>query len=59
MIGKPKFEEIKDYNEFTKYFWYEEELSYICSQIGCDCKGDKEKLKECIKDYFEGKPQYS
>ena len=58
MIGKPKFEEIKNYEEFAKYFWYEEELNYICAQIGCNCKGNKDELQSCIKDYFESKVKH-
>ena len=28
-MERPKFSEIKDYNEFCKYYWYREELIKI------------------------------
>ena len=26
-MGRPEFDEIKDYDEFCKYYWYREELT--------------------------------
>ncbi len=52
-MNKPVFEEIKDFEEFSKYFWYREELALICSRLNLDTKGSKEELEEEIKEYFD------
>ncbi|MCB6350700.1 SAP domain-containing protein [[Clostridium] symbiosum] len=41
MGKRPNFNEIKSYHEFAKYYWYREELSNICKQIGIDDTGSK------------------
>ncbi len=35
MGRRPAFEEIKTYEEFSKYYWYCEELAAICRISGC------------------------
>lgn len=54
-MSKPRFEEIKSYEEFKKYFWYKEEMAFICSKIGCNCNGDKNELDDYIENYFNNK----
>ena len=31
-MERPEFNEIKDYAEFCKYYWYREELIKICKE---------------------------
>lgn len=54
MEKRPDFNEIKSYGEFTKYYWYREELSAICKQLGIDHSGSKSELNYNIEQYFTG-----
>lgn len=36
MEKRPAFREIKNYHEFSKYYWYQEELKQICKDLGID-----------------------
>ncbi len=54
MEKRPLFREIKSYDEFTKYYWYRDELSKICNQLGIDHTGTKQELNYNIKEYFKG-----
>lgn len=54
MGKRPEFEEIKSYEEFEKYYWYREELSAICRQLGIDNTGTKQELNYNIREYFSG-----
>lgn len=54
MSNRPNFSEIKSYDEFIKYYWYREELSKICRQIGIDHTGTKQELNHNIEEYFKG-----
>ena len=54
MAKRPSLSDIKSYDEFTKYYWYREELSSICKQIGIDYTGTKQELNYNIKEYFKG-----
>ncbi len=54
MEKRPNFNEIKSYHEFAKYYWYREELSKICKQIGIDDTGTKQELNHNIEEYFKG-----
>ena len=54
MERRPPFEEIKTYEEFSKYYWYREELVIICRQLGICTKGYKAELNQRIEDYFKG-----
>ena len=56
MENKPAFEEIKTFDEFSKYYWYREELLAICRRLGICASGYKAELTERIEEYFEGKP---
>ena len=57
MSERPPFEEIKTYEEFTKYYWYREEVVSICKSLGLFSSGYKAELNERIENYFKGKPQ--
>ena len=54
MEKRPNFNEIKSYDEFAKYYWYREELSRICKQIGIDDTGTKQELNRNIEEFFKG-----
>lgn len=54
MQERPKFIEIKSYDEFLKYYWYRDELSVICKELGIDNTGTKKDLNYNIKEYFDG-----
>ena len=54
MERRPPFEEIKTYEEFSKYYWYREELVIICRQLGICTTGYKAELNQRIEDYFKG-----
>ena len=51
---RPEFKEIKSYREFSKYYWYREELQEICKTLGIEYRGNKIELNNCIKEYFNG-----
>ena len=56
MKTRPAFEEIKTFEEFSKYYWYREELVLICRRLGICATGYKAELNQRIEDYFNGKP---
>ena len=49
MNNRPSFSDIKSYDEFIKYYWYRDELSKICKQLGIDYTGTKQELNQNIK----------
>ncbi|MBR6238550.1 MAG: hypothetical protein IKQ83_05865 [Lachnospiraceae bacterium] len=53
-MERPEFSEIKDYDEFCKYYWYREELTKICKELGLKANGSKIELNNVIKAYFFG-----
>ena len=53
-MERPEFSEIKDYDEFCKYYWYREELIKICKEHGIKASGSKIELNNVIKAYFSG-----
>ena len=53
-MERPQFENIIDYNEFCKYYWYRDELIKICKNLGLKHNGSKIELNEVIKAYFSG-----
>lgn len=53
-MERPKFNEIKDYEEFSKYYWYREELIQICKDLGLKASGSKIELNDVIRAYFSG-----
>lgn len=53
-MGRPKFREIKSYDEFIKYYWYLDELQAICKSLRLEYVGGKSELNNVIKSYFDG-----
>ena len=53
-MERPDFKEIKDYDEFCKYYWYREELIKICKDLGLKASGSKIELNSVIQAYFSG-----
>lgn len=53
-MPRPDFSEIKTFEEFSKYYWYREELQKICRQHGIDASGMKAELNHNIEEYFKG-----
>lgn len=51
---RPNFFDIYSYSEFIKYYWYRDELSKICKQLGIDHTGTKQELIHNLKEYFNG-----
>ncbi|WP_338631895.1 SAP domain-containing protein [Clostridium baratii] len=51
---RPNFFDIDSYSEFVKYYWYRDELSKICKQLGIDNTGTKQELTHNLKEYFNG-----
>ena len=54
MKQRPRFEEIKTFEEFSKYYWYREELQKICKNLAIDASGMKAELNHNIEEYFKG-----
>lgn len=54
MNVRPKFNDIKSYQEFIKYYWYFEELKQICKELGIDYSGNKSELNKNIEEYYKG-----
>lgn len=54
MEKRPQFNEIKSFEEFSKYYWYREELETICKKLGIESGGMKLELNHNIEEYFKG-----
>ena len=54
MESRPEFDKITSFDEFTKYYWYREELSQICKSLGLEYRGIKQELNYIIEQYFKG-----
>lgn len=54
MNARPQFKDISSYEEFSKYYWYREELKKICKALGLDSGGMKAELNRVIEEYFKG-----
>ena len=55
MDGKrPSFASIRDFSEFSRYYWYRDELVQICRAHGLACDGGKLRLNAVIAAYFNG-----
>ena len=50
---RPAFDDIKSFEEFSKYYWYREELIKICRALGLKCDGGKIELNKIIEAYFK------
>ena len=53
-MNRPEFDEIKDYAEFSKYYWYRDELIEICKAHGLKAPSGKIELNQVIEAYFAG-----
>ena len=53
-MSRPDFAQIKSYAEFSRYYWYREELQRICKQLGISSAGMKIELYHNIEEYFKG-----
>ena len=51
---RPNFKDIKSFEEFSRYYWYREDLQKICKSLGIDASGMKEELNHNIEQYFKG-----
>lgn len=51
---RPEFKDIHSFEEFTKYYWYRQELSSICKTLQLEYKGTKQELNTVIQEYFRG-----
>lgn len=54
MEKRPQFNEIKSFEEFSKYYWYREELETICKKLGIESGEMKLELNHNIEEYFKG-----
>lgn len=52
--NRPEFDKITSFVEFSKYYWYREELSQICKSLGLEHRGTKQDLNYIIEQYFKG-----
>ncbi len=53
-MDRPEFDDIKDYEEFSKYYWYRDELIKICKAHGLKAPSGKIELNRVIEAYFAG-----
>lgn len=53
-MERPEFDSIKDYAEFSKYYWYRDELIKICRDHGLKAPSGKIELNKVIEAYFAG-----
>ena len=53
-MTRPEFDSIKSFEEFSKYYWYREELIKICKDHGLKSDGSKIELNGVIESYFSG-----
>lgn len=53
-MDRPEFDDIKDYAEFSKYYWYRDELIKICRAHGLKAPSGKIELNKVIEAYFSG-----
>ena len=51
-MKRPDFNDIKSFEEFSKYYWYREELIKICRGLGLKSDGGKIELNKVIEAYF-------
>lgn len=53
--SRPDFDDIQDYEEFSKYYWYQKELKKICREHALKTPSYKIELNKVIEAYFAGK----
>ena len=52
--GRPNFRDIKSFVEFSRYYWYREELAKICKSLELEYRCTKQELNHIIEQYFKG-----
>ena len=52
--GRPNFRDIKSFEEFSRYYWYREELAEICKSLELEYRYTKQELNHIIEQYFKG-----
>ena len=53
-MTRPEFSSISTYEEFSKYYWYRDELLAICRKLGVSSTGGKHELEDIIRQHFAG-----
>lgn len=53
-MQRPDFDEIRTFEEFSKYYWYRNELIKICKSHGLMAPSGKIELNKVIESYFRG-----
>ena len=53
-MNRPEFDSVKDFTEFSKYYWYRDELIKICKSHGLKAPSGKIELYKIIEAYFAG-----
>ena len=53
-MDRPDFDKIKNYEEFSKYYWYRDELIKICKAHGLKAPSGKIELNKVIEAFFAG-----
>jgi len=53
-MDRPGFDNIRDFAEFSKYYWYRDELIRICKEHGLKTASGKIELYKIIEAYFAG-----
>ena len=54
METRPDFDKITSFDQFSKYYWYRDELSQICKSLGLEYRGTKQEINHIIEAYFKG-----
>ncbi len=54
MENRREFNNIKSFDELSKFHWHRDELKRICKEIGIDSSGMKAELNHNIEEYFKG-----
>lgn len=53
-MERPEFDDVKSFAEFSRYYWYREELIKICKVHGLKAPSGKIELYKVIEAYFSG-----
>ncbi|MBO4242976.1 MAG: hypothetical protein J5883_06830 [Clostridiales bacterium] len=53
-MERPDFDSIRTFEEFSKYYWYRDELIKICKDHGLIAPSGKIELYKVIESYFKG-----
>ena len=53
-MKRPEFSSISTFEEFSKYYWYRDELIEICRKLGVSSRDGKHELEGIIRQHFEG-----